>query len=322
MAHMVETAAYAKVPAWHGVGTVVSDAMTWKDALHMASIDWPVEMVDVFRQQPESQGMLYEDIKGYKATVRATDKKVLGVVSDRYEIVQNNVAFAFMENLIGEGVRYEAAGSLNGGKKVWLLAKLPKDVTVLGDKVCPYVVFTNGHDGKHSVKVALTPVRVVCQNTLTLALNSAPRFWQTHHIGDVMDKIGMAQSVLQLADDYMWELPGVAEEMAAKVLYEDEFQKFLEELFPIPLKAERRATDNILGLRKTLWNIHEHYNDLSQFKYTAWGVYNAVADMTSHWQPAREMKDSVLQSENQFARTVEGHPVLVRAQKLLQKVKA
>ena len=101
----------------------------------------------------------------------------MGVVSDRYRIVQNEEAFQFTDDLLGEGVTYETAGSLQGGKKVWMLAKLPEKYIIAGDEVTPYLVFFHSHDGSSGVKVAMTPVRVVCQNTLNLALGTAKRIW-------------------------------------------------------------------------------------------------------------------------------------------------
>ena len=100
--------------------------------------------------------------------MRDKDRKVLGVVSDRYKIVQNEEAFAFTDTLLGEGVRYETAGSLQGGKKVWMLAHLPHEYIISGERISPYLVFFNSHDGSGAIKAAITPIRVVCQNTLNL----------------------------------------------------------------------------------------------------------------------------------------------------------
>ena len=108
-------------------------------------------------------------IEGYKANVRNTDQNVLGIVTDRYKVVQNDEAFKFTDDLLGAGVRYETAGSLQDGKRIWLLAKLPQEYIIGGEQISPYLVFTNTHDGSGAIKVAVTPVRVVCSNTLNLA---------------------------------------------------------------------------------------------------------------------------------------------------------
>ena len=95
------------------------------------------------------------------ANVRDSDRKVLGVVTNRYKVIQNEEAFSFTDSLLGEGVRYETAGSLQGGKKVWLLARMPQDYIITGERISPYLVFSNTHDGSGAIKVALTPIRVV-----------------------------------------------------------------------------------------------------------------------------------------------------------------
>ena len=121
-----------------------------------------------------------EYIEGYKANIRDDNGSLLGIVSDRYKVVQNKDAFEFTDALLNHGVKYETAGSLNGGRRIWLLAKLPDEYYLAEEKVDPYVVFSNCHDGSGAIKVAMTPIRVVCQNTLNLALNNASCIFRPH----------------------------------------------------------------------------------------------------------------------------------------------
>lgn len=114
-------------------------------------------------------------IDGFKANVRDNDDSVLGIVTDRYKLVQNSEAFAFTDALLGESVRYETAGSLQNGRRTWMLARLPHQYIISGDEITPYLVFMNSHDGTGAIKVAMTPIRVVCQNTLNMALANAKR---------------------------------------------------------------------------------------------------------------------------------------------------
>jgi phage/plasmid-like protein (TIGR03299 family) len=123
---------------------------------------------------------------------------VLGVVTDNYSIVQNHDAFKLTDELLGEGVRYDTAGTQQNGKKVWLLAKLPEQYIVIGDRISPYMVISNSHDGSGSINVAMTPIQVVCQNTLNLALSSGKRIWTTMHTGDVKSKLSEAKKTLRL----------------------------------------------------------------------------------------------------------------------------
>ena len=128
------------------------------------------------------------------------------MVTDRYKVIQNEEAFAFTDALLGEGVRYETAGSLQEGRRVWLLARLPREYIIAGERISPYMVFSNTHDGSGAVKTALTPIRVVCNNTLNLALRTAKRSWSMIHTGDISGKIEEAKNTLLLADGYMTAL--------------------------------------------------------------------------------------------------------------------
>ena len=126
MAANVETMFYVREKPWHGLGTEVKEAPASREALRLAGLDWNVIQEPVYT---------YNDtvIPGYKANIRDRDREVQGVVSNRYKVVQNWEAFAFTDELLGEGVRYETAGSLMGGRKVWILAKLPNEYIIEGE---------------------------------------------------------------------------------------------------------------------------------------------------------------------------------------------
>ena len=158
MPALVETMFSVRETPWHGLGTIVNDTPTSEDALRISGLDWKVVQDDVFTDSGER-------ISGYKANIRDIDRKILGVVSDRYKVVQNTDAFSFTDELLGQGVKYETAGSLQDGRRVWLLARMPKEYIGGSDEICPYLVFSNSHDGTGAVKVAITPVRVVCNNS-------------------------------------------------------------------------------------------------------------------------------------------------------------
>ena len=133
MSANVETMFYVREKPWHGLGTMVAEAPASADALVWAGLDWQVLQKNV---QTEDGGW----IAGYKANVRSTDGRVLGIVSDRYKVVQNQDAFQFTDELLGEGVTYETAGSLQMGRKVWMLARMPQRYIIAGDEIAPYLV--------------------------------------------------------------------------------------------------------------------------------------------------------------------------------------
>lgn len=126
----VENMMYVREKPWHGLGTMVTDAPASADALRFAGMDWQVIQEPVYN----ARGGV---VKGYKANVRDSDGSVLGIVGDRYKVVQNADAFSFTDDLIGDDVRYETAGSLRDGRQVWLLARMPER-KVAGDEVEPY----------------------------------------------------------------------------------------------------------------------------------------------------------------------------------------
>ena len=133
-------------------------------------------------------------------------ERSLGSSETAIGVVQNEEAFAFTDALLGEGVRYETAGALQSGRRVWMLAKLPKEYIISGEQISPYLVFCNSHDGSGAIRVAMTPVRVVCSNTLNLALSTAKRSWSARHTVSISGKLEEARETLLFAEHYMAEL--------------------------------------------------------------------------------------------------------------------
>ena len=245
MAANVETMFYTREKPWHGLGTRVEEAPASADALRLAGLDWQVVQEPIFTD-------LGEMITGYKANVRDSDRKVLGVVSDRYRIVQNQEAFSFTDTLLGSGVRYETAGSLQDGRKVWLLARLPREYIISGERISPYLVFSNTHDGSGAVKVALTPVRVVCNNTLNLALQTAKRSWSMIHTGNISDKIQEAKDTLFMAENYMENLGKEFELLRRQKITDAQLNEYIEQLLPLDENATAIQNKNITRLRRDL----------------------------------------------------------------------
>lgn len=193
MAALVETMYSTREKPWHGLGVVVAEALSSSEALKYAGLDWSVVQEPIFTS-------LGEEVSGFRANVRDTDRKVLGVVTDRYKVVQNVEAFSFTDEMLGFGVRYETAGSLSEGRKIWLLARLPREYIISGERISHYLVFSNTHDGSGSVKVAITPIRVVCNNTLNLALSTAQRCFTMIHTGNIVDKIEEAKDTSSIKE--------------------------------------------------------------------------------------------------------------------------
>ena len=305
MAALVESMVYTREKPWHGLGTKVEEAPTSVDALRLAGLDWTVEQKNI-------QLCGGSKVPGYKANVRSTDGKVLGVVSDRYRIVQNADAFEFTDSIIGGDVRYETAGSLNGGKKIWLLAKLP-ETEIAGDKTEPYLCFSNTHDGSGAVRVCMTPIRVVCNNTLNLALDSAKRAWSVRHTGSLQNKMHEARACLRMANQYMGALAEKADRMANTAITRDQLNSILDELFPVDEHTTEREKQNIKKLRDE-YTVCYFAPDLVKFRDTAWGAYNAMSDMITHNAPLRKTENY---RENNWGRLMDGHVMMDKMTALL-----
>ena len=298
MAALVETMFYTREKPWHNLGTKVEEAPTSADAIRLAGLDWNVEPKDVY----DARGV---KIPGYVANTRSSDGKVLGIVTNRYRIVQNSEAFQFTDNLIGGEVHYETAGSLCEGRKVWLLARLG-DTEIAGDKVEPYVCFTNTHDGSGAVRVCMTPVRVVCNNTLNLALSTAQRQWSVRHTASVEQRVKEARDVLGMADVYLRNLAEQADRLANVTVNTELLESVLNRLFPVKDENSDISKKNAEEQRETFIMAY-NMPDIKKFYGSAWGVINAAADMAAHAEPLRRTKNF---DENRFDSIVTGSRLL------------
>lgn len=308
MAANVETMFSTREKPWHGLGTIVEEAPTSAEALRLAGLDWKVNQSAIFTSAGK--------VEGYRANVRSTDQAVLGVVTDRYKVIQNTDAFAFTDELLGEGVKYETAGSLQGGRKVWLLARLPREYIISGERISPYLVFSNTHDGSGAVRVAITPVRVVCNNTLNLALESASRSFSMIHTGDIKGKILEAKQTLFMADTYMENLGQEFERLRRKKLSDQQVKEYMELLLPIDDNASLLTIKNMKKLRADLQSRYYDAPDLKNVGgNNAYRFINAVSDFATHSAPIRKTKNY---QENLFLKTYEGNPLIDKAYQMLK----
>lgn len=289
------------LPYMNAYGTVdISTAKTVNEALQMAGLDWKVEQKPVFNEF----GTEYDK---YRVNLKETDGKLLGMVTDKYQIVQNEDAFTFVDGLVDEGFEFKSAGQFRDGKSIWVMGSLPK-ANILGDDISNNIVFTNSHDGSSGVKIMMTPIRVICANMLNLALRKADRAWATKHTGHIYTKLEEARYTLGLANKYMEELNIEAERMAEMKISDNEIEAIFNTLFPVEEDASERRLNNIAIMKN---NFIQCYNadDIAQFKGTVYGAVNAMSDFVSHKLPNRETADFY---ENNWNRLINGHSDLDR----------
>jgi phage/plasmid-like protein (TIGR03299 family) len=310
MPHAVETMFYVRKVPWHGLGTRVDSAPHSANALKLAGLDWTVE-----------QKLVYVDkqvVPGYRANVRSTDSQVLGIVKERYQVLQNQDAFAFADGLLGSGVTYETAGALFGGRRVWLQARLPRPIKLLRDEILPYLCITNSHDGEGAIRVIVTPVRVVCQNTLNFALKNAPRHWSMRHTGNLLDKVRFAEEALELNQNYIGALQARSNVLSQIKVSAKQWRETVERLYPLPENAKMPQYEFYLRLAQErqgllldlFWS-----EDLKPYRETAWAAVNALIDFADHTiRPDLGMQAE----ENRFARVLDdGQPLVTKALGLL-----
>lgn len=307
MAANVENMFYVRETPWHGLGTRVMEAPDSKNALIMAGLDWKVIQEPIYTEQGEV-------ISGYKANVRDSDRRVLGVVTNKYKVIQNDEAFAFTDSLLGEGVRYETAGSLQGGRRVWMLARLPHEYIISGERISPFLVFSNTHDGSGAIKVALTPVRVVCCNTLNLALNTAKRSWSMIHTGDIWEKMQEAKETLFMAEKYMDHLGKEFENLRRIKMPDKQVMEYIKLLLPVDNQATPQQVKNMMRLREDMKTRYFDAPDLKDIGDNAYRFINAVSDFATHSKPLRQTTNY---KENLFAKTVDGNPLIDKAYQMV-----
>jgi phage/plasmid-like protein (TIGR03299 family) len=296
---------------WDNISVPVPNTVT--EALYTAKLDWTV--------MPRPVVVDGAVVMGRVANVRSdlpVGQNVLEIVGSKYQIVQNHEALDFVQSIVDTGdMTLANAGALNGGRTVFLLGKT-EGLTVRGEKIAPYVLFSNSHDGTSAVNVCITSIRVVCQNTLALALKTAPRVWSLMHTKSATEKMEAALKSMNFIGTYLTEYPSVVENMMDTTISETQFGMIADTLFPIPVLKEKNkaAVTTATAQHDMFVHAYIYTPDLRSHVGTAWGVYNAYSDYVSHAAPMRATKRY---EETRFARNMGGQN-LERAQQIIMRV--
>lgn len=291
MSHEVETMAYTNEVPWHGLGHYVADAPNVAGMLKAAKLNWKVERRPMMAGRYDSEGkpsfLTGSTVPDFAALVRDSDNAVLDVVGSRYTPIQNLEAFEFFNEYVEAGsATMETAGSLRGGRFVWGLANLNKSFKLKGkDEVKGYVLVVCPHQQGKSFMIRFTPVRVVCQNTLTLALRggSAGSFRMAHRREFDRTMIERAKTELGIAREQMDEFEDNARKLKAKSATRDDAIRVLASIYQNDVEAELLVRDfDDLGNRtmKRLLDIHERAPGADPL--TAWGILNTVTYYADH----------------------------------------
>jgi len=284
MAHMVETMAYAGQVPWHGLGVPVSNDLTPAQMMDKAGLDWKVREVESFI---EFDGKRMPT--GLKSLVRETDGRILTNVGENWNPVQNETAFEFFSEFVMAGdMEMHTAGSLKDGQMVWALAKVKCDFELFGgDRVESYLLFSNPHQYGKSIDVRFTPIRVVCNNTLTLSLDQKAE--KSVRIGhrvefdpsSVKEALGIAAEKLNTYKD-------MAEFLGKKRFTTDSYIEYLNTVFP--RTADKKVQGKSLSLDTLSRNAKLAHDSLesqpgAEFAEGSWWqAFNSVTFITDHVQ--------------------------------------
>lgn len=298
------------------IGIDVSDCKTSMEVMEKANLNFIVNKCKLMACMPTGHkhnnivnelagefakdGHIYRELVGAYATYRVDNSQPLGFVKEKYQVIQNTQAFKFFDDAIPQGVKWDRAGILNGGRKIYLSAKLPIETTVAGDKIDNYLVFSNSHDGTSSVNIMFTPLRVICTNMLNSAFTSADSYIRIRHTESAREKIKKGTEILRIACEHAKNAQELYECLNKVKMSDDQVMKYLANLQLTEKEKEALLEfDNKNGYRKLInrdyltlertgisqrkanqiANTFQYYLDgigQKPIAGTAWGAYNAV----------------------------------------------
>jgi phage/plasmid-like protein (TIGR03299 family) len=274
------------------------------DALDWAGLNWEVRKEQVFTASgaPIPRAM---------ATVRSDTGAPLGIVSPMYRPYQNRELAEFGEAIQdAPDVHIDTAGQALGGRIVYLSFKIDRDIHVPGDDgaVLPYLLLVNGHDGRHVLTAAITPIRAVCLNTVRLALANAVSQWRLRHTSGLEGRIAAAREALGLTFEYLNGYAAEAERLLKVRVPRTVGQAALLTAFPVPKDATDEEVDRSLAAR--IAEVWEDSETLANVRWTGWGLLNAVAEYLDHYREYRG-GSAVSAEDRRFLRAVLSEETLV-----------
>ncbi|GAB2972416.1 hypothetical protein GCM10027049_02690 [Mucilaginibacter puniceus] len=298
-----------KEKAWHGLGQVVEDYPTSAEAIRYAGLDYTVEKRPLFtnslpnelNEMGESIDFPKINVPNYFATVRTDNSSVLGVVGKDYEVVQNADAFQFFDAIVGgeTGIKYETAGALGKGERIFITAKLPDFIKVgKQDLIEQYLFLTTSHDGFGSITAAFTPIRIVCNNTLNAALRNHTTAIKIRHTASANDRLKQAHTLMGISHKMGEELQELFNYWTNVRITDKQVKKLIQ----VAMAPNKEVIQNLeLGLldklSTTYTNIVDNAfayamgNETQQMETTAGTLFGAYNAITGYYQNVRNFKD-------------------------------
>ena len=290
MPHKINTMAYYGLKPWHRLGVELPARATAAEMIKAAGLDWDVAMTPAQGAGINKKGVASRYIISRLPRNEKEDEILLGTVTGRYEPLQNEEAFEFFDPIIGEGrACFETAGALGDGERIWALAKMPGVIHVVRDDDCmKYLLLSNRHDGQGSVMIKFTPVRVVCQNTLMLALENGQKAFRVRHSKSMPDRLAEVGEIMRITKEVYEKGAELFKKMATVSLKPEGFRDYLDLVFPRSDSQRKQGKDpakwdyvrEVLDTREDL--------QMAGVRGTLWGAYNAITRFEDYRQPDKE----------------------------------
>jgi phage/plasmid-like protein (TIGR03299 family) len=282
-----------KEKAWHGLGTIVNEYPTSEEAIIYAGLDYEV----IKKPIQTTEG---ENIKSHFATVRTDTAQILGVVGSKYEVVQNKTAFSFFDALVdNNGIQYETAGALGDGEKIFITAKMPEIIKVgRNDLIEEYIFLTTSHDGSGSIMAAFTPIRIVCNNTLNMALKNHSNAVFIKHTANAEQKLNEAARIIKIADSTSELLKTVFNKWSKTRINDPELKKLIalamspnKEVFAA-VATENKSFEFSKQFEEVCGQVFEYAmtSDTQQMETTAGTLFGAYNAITGYYQNVNTYK--------------------------------
>lgn len=268
------------------LGTNTIGVTTIEEALRIGGLDYEVQKKPIYLADGT-------EIHGYKSTVRDTDNHVYGIVSDKYNVVQNRDGFGFIDYL-KDDIQFEKIGETASGM-IYLIASL-EPIHILGDEFKPHLIFRNSHNGRFQLQTTICPLRIVCQNQFNIAFKESPNTITIRHSSLAEVRLKEAFHVLKGTADYMQELNKQATRWATTLVSDIEVQKVINELFPIQYDMKDYQIERMENARTQFMQAYK-VNDNGNFRNSMWGLINAYSDYITHKEPTRKTSTA---EENKF----------------------
>lgn len=266
---------------WNKVGTDIREANSVKEALQISGLDYEVVKAPIYLSNGHR-------IKDQFATKKKGTDEVFGIVGKDYTIVQNEEAFSFVDGIISEGLTFVKAGETSYMN--YIIASLPEQY-ILDDKFKPYIIFQNSHAGATTLKAAICPLRIICQNQFTMAFRNSENKISIRHSSSIHEKMDEAQHILQFNAEYMDSFNKMANKMAANKICDEKALDIIDKYFLVDDNASTRKVNSNEEKKAILLNAY-NAEDNQNFRGTQWGLVNAFSDYITHLDPARKTNKS------------------------------